>query len=194
MVRQKPVAAIKEFYPSEYLEDSNKISYSEDLSKAYAIFTNDSTKTLTFFPLRHDSNMFHLVLDGTVQSNGIIQNDRYMTHSFCFELADPNETKALEDLGDPVFLRYPWIIDDFEYKSLVKKDKLWIKCKHQNGQYIFRHPFTSHQKKTQGFPLTQDQNLLLTTKLGAYVDWESKTYGLSLTLLKIDLPLETPLR
>jgi hypothetical protein len=184
----KPIAKIQEFYPSEYLDDSNKISFKEDLDRAVAVFETDKTKKLTFFPLGHDGHMFHMLLDGTVQSNGIIQNDRFQTHSFCFELSDPNETKALDSLGDPVFLRYPWIIEEFEYKSPIKKDKLWIKCKHQNGQYIFKHPFTSHQKKTAGFPLTPDQSLILTTKLGAYVDWENQTYGLSLNLLKIEVP------
>jgi hypothetical protein len=188
MTRQKPIAQVKEFYPSEYLDDSNKISYTEDLDRAYAVFAKDPTKTLTFFPLRHDGNIFNLILAGSVQSNGIIQNERYQTHSFCFELSDPNETKALEGLQEPVFLRCPWILEEFEYKSPVKKDKLWIKCKHLNGQYTFKHPFKTHEKKTAGFPLTTDQSLILTTKLGAYVDWESKTYGLSLNLLKIEIP------
>lgn len=195
MTIRKPVTPVKEFYPSEYLTDSKKISYSEDLRKAQILFNNDRSKTLTFFPLRHDGNMFHIVLDGTVQSNGIIQNERFLTHAFCFELTDPNETKALEDLAEVVFSNHPWITEDFEAKSLIKKDKLWIKCKVQNGAYTFKHPFTSHQKKTLGFPITSDQELILTTKLGAYVDWENKSYGCSLTLLKIELPpIEQPPR
>lgn len=64
-------SSVKVFSPTEYIKDSNKISYGEDLQKAYAIFANDPTKTLTFFPLRHDGNIFYLTLDGTVQSNGI---------------------------------------------------------------------------------------------------------------------------
>jgi len=178
---------VQEFSASEYIKDSNKITYGEDLEKAYAIFTKNPTKTLTFFPLRHDGSIFHLIIEGTVQSNGIIQNETYLTHAFCFEPIDPNETKSLEDLGDEVFKRYPWIMEDFEYTSMVKKDKLWIKCKVQNGAYTFKHPFTTHLKKTLNFPITADQPLRLTTKLSAYVDWEKKTYGCCLNLLKIDL-------
>lgn len=194
MTRIKPIATVNELYPSEVLDESNKISYSEDLSKAIVVFSHDPTKILTFFPIGLDGKMFHLILDGIVESQGIIQSDRFLTHSFCFQLSDHLETKALDSLADAVFLRFPWIIEDYEYKSLIKKDKLWIKCKHKNGQYTFKHPFTSHQKKTAGFPIQSDMNLLLTTKLGGYVDWENKTYGLSLSLLKIELPPDTPAR
>lgn len=55
---------VKELTPTEFIKDSKKISYREDLEKAYAVFSNDPTKTLTFFPLRHDGNHFHLILDG----------------------------------------------------------------------------------------------------------------------------------
>ena len=142
---------------------------------------------MVFFPLRHDTSPFNLILEGTVQSNGILHSEQYMTHSFCFELIDPDDTKALEDLGEGVFLRYPWITEEYEYKPIIKKDRLWIKCKHQNGQYKFKHPFTSHQKKTTGFPIQSDMDLVLTTKLGAYVNWENRTYGISLTLLEMEL-------
>src|SRR3954468_17005821 len=132
MTRIKPIATVSELYPSEVLDESNKISYSEDLKKAIEAYVHDPDKNLTFFPIGLDGHMFHLILDGIVESQGIIQSERYMTHSFCFQLSDHLETKALDSLADSVFLRYPWIIEDYEYKSLVKKDKLWIKCKHKN--------------------------------------------------------------
>jgi hypothetical protein len=181
---------IKEFQPSEFIEDSKKISYSEDLEKAFVQYQVDPSKRLTFFPVRYDANMFYIILNGTVQSNGIIKNDIYNTHSFCFELMDPKEVIALENFAKVVFERYPFILEEFHEKSLIKKDKLWIKCKHQNGQYTFKHPFSTHQKKTTGFPIVSDQSLILTTKLGGYVDWETKTYGCALNLLKIEYPPE----
>src|SRR5580765_3604193 len=190
-LKQTPVISpVKEFYPSEYLEDSNKIAYSEDLTKGQMNYESDPSRKLVFFPLRHDKNAFNLILEGVVQSNGIIRSDQFLTDSFCFELTNPSDTEALDHLGDAVFLRYPWIIEDFEYKSLVKKDKLWIKCKHKSGQYTFKHPFTTHQKKIAGFPIHTDMPLTLTTKLGGYVNWENKTYGVSLTLLKMELPTQ----
>jgi hypothetical protein len=187
MSKQKEISPIPTLYPREYFEDNGKIAYSEDLLKGRINYETDPNRNMVFFPLRYDKSPFNLILEGTVQSNGIIQSDQYMTHSFCFELIDPEDTEAFEGLGDVVFLRYPWIIEDYEYKSLVKKDKLWIKCKHKNGQYTFKHPFTTHQKKLTGFPIQSDMDLTLTAKLGGYVNWENKTYGISLTLLKMEV-------
>ena len=150
-------------------------------------FDKDPKKWIKQVPVLLGTKNIKLDLQGELSTNGILVNTDYNTHTVCFKFTDSDDLDgliALEEKLDLVNVPESW-----ERKALVKNECLWLKLKYDANKsaYQIKSNVKLNPKKPQDAILPAFQPVTAQANLMAFFNIRDETYGLSLTLLNLNV-------
>jgi hypothetical protein len=156
-----------------------------DLAKEEASFAANGKKSIRMVGIKANDAPFRIVLNGQLSTDGIIVSTEYHTHSLGFKFEDDEDQEAFEEIYN---IFKPLDLSEYEQKSIIKDDTIWLKCKFPKDKkdYNFKSNIKLNPKKPQDASFCEGQAVKVTGELKAYFNLEDKIYGLSFQMKALD--------